>query len=47
MSGKINYNYAFLFMMLMKKELEEYLKYVKEYLSHFQKSVLRGENNSI
>lgn len=30
-------------MMLAKKECRKYLRYVKKYLAHYQKSVFRGD----
>ncbi|GAA0123531.1 MAG: CRISPR-associated endonuclease Cas2 [Clostridium argentinense] len=43
MSGKINYNYAFLFYDVNEKRVGRVFKICKKYLSHFQKSVFRGE----
>lgn len=41
--GKINYNYAFLFYDVGEKRVNRVFKICKQYLSHFQKSVFRGE----
>lgn len=43
MSGKINYNYAFLFYDVNEKRVGRVFRVCKKYLSHFQKSVFRGE----
>ncbi|WP_300347678.1 CRISPR-associated endonuclease Cas2 [Clostridium sp.] len=45
MKGKnnINYNYAFLFYDVNEKRVNKVFKICKKYLSHFQKSVFRGE----
>lgn len=43
MSKNINYNYAFLFYDVGEKRLNKVFKVCKKYLSHFQKSVFRGE----
>ncbi|MPM57767.1 CRISPR-associated endoribonuclease Cas2 [bioreactor metagenome] len=43
MSNKINYNYAFLFYDVNEKRVNRVFKVCKKYLSHFQKSVFRGE----
>lgn len=40
---KINYNYAFLFYDVNEKRVAKVFKVCKKYLSHFQKSVFRGE----
>lgn len=40
---KINYNYAFLFYDVSEKRVNKIFKICKKYLSHFQKSVFRGE----
>ncbi|SHE97731.1 CRISPR-associated endonuclease Cas2 [Clostridium fallax] len=39
----INYNYAFLFYDVGEKRVNKVFKVYKKYLSHFQKSVFRGE----
>lgn len=42
--GKImNYNYAFVFYDVGEKRVNRVFKVCKRYLSHFQKSVFRGE----
>lgn len=43
MSKKINYNYAFVFYDVGEKRVNKVFKVCKKYLSHFQKSVFRGE----
>lgn len=45
MAGKkqLNYNYAFLFYDVGEKRVQKVFKICKKYLSHFQKSVFRGE----
>ncbi len=43
MSKNINYNYAFLFYDVGEKRVNKVFKVCKKYLSHFQKSVFRGE----
>lgn len=43
MSKKINYNYAFVFYDVNEKRVNKVFKVCKKYLSHFQKSVFRGE----
>ncbi|MBU5593320.1 CRISPR-associated endonuclease Cas2 [Clostridium sp. MSJ-4] len=43
MGGKIKYNYAFLFYDVNEKRVGRVFKVCKKYLSHFQKSVFRGE----
>lgn len=43
MAKKINYNYAFLFYDVGEKRVQKVFKVCKKYLSHFQKSVFRGE----
>ncbi|WP_072523601.1 CRISPR-associated endonuclease Cas2 [Clostridium sp. Marseille-P3244] len=43
MSKKINYNYAFVFYDVGEKRVQKVFKVCKKYLSHFQKSVFRGE----
>ena len=40
---KINYNYAFVFYDVNEKRVNKVFKVCKKYLSHFQKSVFRGE----
>lgn len=42
-SKNINYNYAFLFYDVNEKRVQRVFKVCKKYLSHFQKSVFRGE----
>lgn len=39
----MNYNYAFLFYDVGEKRVQKVFKVCKKYLSHFQKSVFRGE----
>ena len=43
MKKDINYNYAFLFYDVNEKRVQKVFKICKKYLSHFQKSVFRGE----
>lgn len=43
MAKKINYNYAFVFYDVNEKRVQKVFKVCKKYLSHFQKSVFRGE----
>lgn len=43
MAKKINYNYSFLFYDVNEKRVQKVFKICKKYLSHFQKSVFRGE----
>ncbi|WP_032123129.1 CRISPR-associated endonuclease Cas2 [Clostridium amazonitimonense] len=43
MGEKIKYNYAFLFYDVNEKRVGRVFKVCKKYLSHFQKSVFRGE----
>ena len=43
MAKKINYNYAFVFYDVGEKRVQKVFKICKKYLSHFQKSVFRGE----
>lgn len=43
MSKNLNYNYAFLFYDVNEKRVQKVFKVCKKYLSHFQKSVFRGE----
>lgn len=43
MSKNINYNYAFLFYDIKEERVQKVFKICKKYLSHFQKSVFRGE----
>ena len=43
MDKKINYNYAFLFYDIGEKRVNKVVKVCKKYLSHYQKSVFRGE----
>lgn len=39
----MNYNYAFVFYDVGEKRVNKVFKVCKKYLSHFQKSVFRGE----
>lgn len=41
--NKIKYNYAFVFYDIGEKRVNKVFKVCKKYLSHFQKSVFRGE----
>ena len=43
MAKNYNYNYAFLFYDVNVKRVSKVFKVCKKYLSHFQKSVFRGE----
>jgi CRISPR-associated protein Cas2 len=43
MGKKLNYNYAFLFYDVNEKRVQKVFKICKKYLSHYQKSVFRGE----
>lgn len=43
MKKNINYNYAFVFYDINEKRVNKVFKVCKKYLSHFQKSVFRGE----
>ena len=43
MKKELNYNYAFLFYDVGEKRVQKVFKICKKYLSHFQKSVFRGE----
>lgn len=43
MGKNFNYNYAFLFYDVREKRVNKVFKVCKKYLSHFQKSVFRGE----
>lgn len=43
MGKNFNYNYAFLFYDVNEKRVNRVFKVCKKYLSHFQKSVFRGE----
>lgn len=43
MKRQKNYNYAFLFYDVGEKRVQKVFKICKKYLSHFQKSVFRGE----
>lgn len=43
MKQKVNYNYAFVFYDVGEKRVQKVFKVCKKYLSHFQKSVFRGE----
>ena len=40
---KINYNYAWVFYDVSEKRVNKVFKICKKYLSHFQKSVFRGD----
>ncbi|MGL6106098.1 CRISPR-associated endonuclease Cas2 [Romboutsia sp.] len=42
-NSKINYNYAFVFYDIGEKRVNKVFKICKKYLTHFQKSVFRGE----
>lgn len=42
-SKNMNYNYAFLFYDVNEKRVQKVFKVCKKYLSHYQKSVFRGE----
>lgn len=46
MAKKIHYNYAFLFYDVNERRVQKVFKVCKKYLSHFQKSVFRGEISS-
>lgn len=43
MGSNRNYNYAFVFYDINEKRVQKVFKICKKYLSHFQKSVFRGE----
>ena len=43
MKKELNYNYAFLFYDVGEKREQKVFKICKKYLSHFQKSVFRGD----
>lgn len=43
MSKNINYNYAFLFYDVKEKRVNKVFKVCKKYLTHYQRSVFRGE----
>lgn len=43
MAKKLNYNYAFVFYDVNEKRVTKVFKVCKKYLSHFQKSVFRGD----
>lgn len=43
MSKNLNFNYAFLFYDVNEERVQRVFKVCKKYLSHFQKSVFRGE----
>lgn len=43
MAKNINFNYAFLFYDVNEKRVQRVFKVCKKYMSHFQKSVFRGE----
>ena len=43
MKKELNYNYAFLFYDVGEKRVPKVFKICKKYLSHFQKSVFRGD----
>jgi len=42
-SKNVNYNYVFLFYDVKEERVQKVFKVCKKYLSHFQKSVFRGE----
>ena len=44
---QLNYNYAFLFYDVGEKRVQKVFKVCKKYLTHFQKSVFRGEMNKV
>ena len=43
MKKNINYNYGFLFYDINEKRFQKVFKICKKYLTHYQKSVFRGE----
>lgn len=43
MGKNLNYNYAFVFYDVKEQRVQKVFKVCKKYLSHFQKSVFRGE----
>lgn len=43
MKKNINYNYVFVFYDVNEKRVQKVFKVCKKYLSHFQKSVFRGD----
>ena len=43
MAGNKNYNYVFVFYDVGEKRVQKVFKVCKKYLSHFQKSVFRGD----
>ena len=43
MNKNMNYNYAFVFYDVGEKRVNKVFKVCKKYLSHFQKSVFRGQ----
>jgi len=43
MKKNMNYNYAFVFYDVNEKRVQKVFKICKKYLTHFQKSVFRGE----
>ena len=43
MAKVLHYNYAFVFYDVGEKRVQKVFKVCKKYLSHFQKSVFRGE----
>ena len=43
MKKELTYNYAFLFYDVGEKRVQKVFKICKKYLSHFQKSVFRGD----
>lgn len=43
MANNLNYNYAFVFYDVGEERVNKVFKVCKKYLSHFQKSVFRGE----
>lgn len=45
MGKNYNYNYAFVFYDVNEKRVQKVFKVCKKYLSHFQKSVFRGETS--
>ncbi|MDY5212973.1 CRISPR-associated endonuclease Cas2 [Intestinibacter sp.] len=45
MSKNLNYNYVFVFYDVGEKRVQKVFKVCKKYLSHFQKSVFRGDMN--
>ena len=45
MAKKINYNYAFVFYDVNEKRVQKVFKICKKYLTHFQRSVFRGDTS--